>query len=224
MNFRRSLWALLAAAAVMTALDFNATPAQAQTRVVVVPNGGFYYSPGGPFLYTPGMQYSNWGSYPGMMYSPYYYSSYVAPYPAYNILPPPFMTYNASSSEPNNPYGSQKTAEDYGYTLEQQPRKRKSLSPAIPFQPEAEKTDPLAEAKRAKIEVTVPNADARVYMDGAPTRQGGINRVYYTPPLEDKSYKMTVKVEWTDQAGMHTKEKTFDLIQGEHIQFNPLTK
>lgn len=173
---------------------------------------------------------------PGVGYIPYQIP-YVAPYPYYGILPPPAYGFPwaspasgfpGSSQAGYDPSGTrQKTAEDYGYSREQfdqEPRKRPGMFPAVPFQA-PKQLDRQAEGRRARIEVTVPSADAVVLIDGAMTSQGGIDRVYVTPPLdEDRLYSTVIEVRWTDASGKAQSQKeSYDFIAGETIRY-PLKK
>jgi uncharacterized protein (TIGR03000 family) len=238
MKLQRSLWVLLAAALLLSPL---AAPTARAQRISGAFNWGYpygsypyFYTPGnfgGPFGGGVGMTpfFSNWGGYPGYGAYPMYYS-YQMPYPAYGILPPPFLT----AESPNRYAGysgslTGRTAEDYGYGrdyFDRDPQRRNSLSPAIPYRDTPKDkgaSDALADSRRVRIEVTVPDPDATVIIDGGKTQQSGRNRIYVTPPLqEDRFYTVTVEVQWNDD-GKKTKtaSKAFDVIPGETIQFAP---
>jgi uncharacterized protein (TIGR03000 family) len=140
-------------------------------------------------------------------YSNYYYNApayvpYVAPYPAYGILPPPFVTERYYMARQQTTSG--KTAEDYGQRVESQPRMRGSLYPALPY--EKTPAERLADSRRVRYEIEVPFEDAIVYIDGAKTKQTGLKRVFVTPPMdEDRNYTATIKVVMTNRF-----QKTFE--------------
>ena len=230
--------------ALLTAALFLSTPGSQESQA---------YGWRGYYGYRPNYSYSYPSQMSGGMSVPYYgyagmqvtgygytmpsYNPYVAPYPAYGILPPDH-TYGYGQSwygaDRTNPYGStRKTAEDYGYpreSFEQPPRKRSSLYPAIPFPIAAAATpvsresefDATADERRARLRVTLPKADAAVFIDDQPTRQSGMNRVFVTPPLQyDKNYYMTIEARWTDDTGKlqrETRTIEFVLFPNQRIQ------
>jgi uncharacterized protein (TIGR03000 family) len=52
---------------------------------------------------------------------------------------------------------------------------------------------------RAKLHVLLPDANARVFIEGTLTQQNGTNREFITPPLTpDKSYVYTIRATWMD--------------------------
>jgi uncharacterized protein (TIGR03000 family) len=154
-------------------------------------------------------------------YSSYSYSSnpYVAPYPAYGILPGPIMLGAWQFSGDTSYTG--RTAQDYGYTQDHfatPPRKRESMYPAVPF--EKAPGDRLADIRRVRFEIHVPYENAIVRIDGAETKQTGLNRVYLTPPMdEDRLFTSEFEVRWTDEQGKaHSQRKTFEFVAGETIR------
>jgi len=200
MKLHQCHWGLVAALALFGTVA--TTNADAQFR--------YYYSPMGPFvrspLYTPSYTYG------------YSYNPYVAPYPAYGILPGPVVLGAWQ-------YGSEgysgRTAQDYGYTQDQfatPPRKRTSLYPAVPF----EKTpgDRLADIRRVRFEIQVPSENAVVLIDGTETKQAGLSRVYLTPPMdEDRLFTSAFEVRWTDEQGKaQSLRKTFEFVAGETLR------
>lgn len=163
---------------------------------------------------------------PAVIQSPYYVDPYVpgftpnpyiAPLPAYGILPPPLATYQMIYGY--DPYlgGRQRsTTANSTDALDYVPRQRPDLYPAIPFgKSPAVATDP----RRARFEITVPVASASVLFDGAATKQTGLTRVFMTPQLvEDKFYTSTIEVVWRDEAGTELRrKKTFEFIAGETV-------
>jgi uncharacterized protein (TIGR03000 family) len=64
----------------------------------------------------------------------------------------------------------------------------------LPLSPGVRTQEP--ETRTAQIRVLVP-ADARVDIDGKPTRQTGETRLFVTPPLPvDRSFEYTIKATW----------------------------
>ena len=209
MKNQRSVWTFLAAGVLLASL--GTAPALAQ-RTFVAP---WFSYPSGPFLSggltVPSTYYFNYPTAP-------VYNPYVAPYPAYGILPPPFVTARHYESWTTPSQGTGKTAADYGYQIEAQPRMRSSLYPAVPFEKSPE--DRQADLRRVRYEIGVPFANAEVYIDGAKTKQTGLNRVFMTPPMdEDRYYTSTIKVQWVDSFNeMRTREKTFTFVAGETVR------
>ncbi len=131
----------------------------------------------------------------GVPYGWYYYNPYVAPLPAYGILPPPLATLGMVQG-------------NFGPARYELRRDRP---------PEKAAAELVADVTRFRFEVTVPTANAVVLIGGAKTNQQGLHRVYLTPPLiVDKHYTYTVEVQWTDDGGSRRTEKmSFDFLLGE---------
>ncbi len=193
MMYRRCVRALLLAAVVVGALGAQAFAGG--RRAAIVPFYG-YAEPA--FGYGYG----------------YYYNPYVAPFPAYGILPPPYSTIRMYYGDDNRTPGIAGTTTNQ---LDYVPRMRASEFPAVPFQKPPVEAAPVDLKQRFQFEITVPTADAVVLVEGAKTTQTGLHRVYMTPPLvADKHYAYTVEVQWTDEAGARRTEKTsFDFLLGE---------
>ena len=203
MKLQRSLWAMLAAGILLTTLAVSDVHAQRRF---------FFYSPQGPFV-----QSAPYGPIAPMY--PHAYNPYVAPYPAYGILPGPVILspwqYGAEQGF------SGRTAADYGYSREQfetPPRKRNAMYPAVPF--EKGPGDRMTEIRRVRFEITVPREDAIVLIDGVQTKQTGLNRVFLTPAMdEDRLFTSSFEVRWTDGAGKtQSIQRTFEFVAGETIR------
>jgi carbonic anhydrase len=82
--------------------------------------------------------------------------------------------------------------------------------------PEPEGKKPEAEGKKlARLEVTVPAADARLWIDGKEFPAKGLSRAYETPALAtDREIQYQVKVTWMDKGQEVTREKTVTLKRG----------
>lgn len=186
MIYRRCVWTLLAAAGVFALLASRAAAD----------------GPGYPY-WVP----SYYGQYPVPSWVPspaygwYYYNPYVAPYPAYGILPPPLATLQIVQRNMDRQAGLRRAA------------------------PPRESADELvADVSRFRFEVTVPTPDAIVLVNGSKTTQTGLQRSYVTPPLVvDKYYTYSVEVQWTDETGSkHVQKTSFDFLLGEptkHLRF-----
>ena len=152
-------------------------------------------------------------AYPPTAYTSY--PPYVMPLPAYGILPPPLATYYMLQGA-----GTGATGYNYGASTDQLdyiPRQRPSAYPAIPFEKSEVR---LSDLRRVRYEITVPFAHATVLIDGAKTKQTGLQRSFITPPLqEDKQYSTTVVVQWLDENKMpRTRQRTFTVVAGETIR------
>jgi len=67
----------------------------------------------------------------------------------------------------------------------------------------------------AVVHVTLPDANAEVWIEGQPTQQRGMNRVFISPPLESgKTYSYTLKATWNENGRQVTREKTIDFQPG----------
>lgn len=191
MNFRRSIWAFLAAAVILGPLGTAEVNAFGPRRTFAAP-------------YYPSMGY-------GM-----YYPMYIAPLPGYGILPPPFTTMNLYGYDSQAYFGG-RSVDDRAFTGDAAARKRPVLFPAVPFEKAAEER--VADLLRVRYEITVPSADAVVLLDGVKTKQTGLTRVFVTPPMqEEKEYTVTITVQWTDPSGkLQTREKAFTFLAGDTV-------
>jgi uncharacterized protein (TIGR03000 family) len=64
------------------------------------------------------------------------------------------------------------------------------------------------------LRVLVPNADAQVWFDDAPTRQRGMERVFTTPPLQQAG-TYTIKAQWTDNGRIVNQERQVQVQPGQ---------
>jgi uncharacterized protein (TIGR03000 family) len=221
MKSQHSVWASLVVAALVS--PFASSEAQASPPVTRSGFGSGVFLPleypfGGygpmPIMSNPIIQPQQTWSYQTMPT----YNPYIAPYPAFGILPPPFMTERSW----NRTAYTGKTAEDYGYSrdsVDPSPRQRPTLYPAIPFKEAEEKR--LVDAMRVKFFITVPEENAVVLMDGAKTKQTGKEREFVTPPIAaDKLFSSTIEVHWVDERGQKkSRIETFEFIAGESVRY-----
>jgi uncharacterized protein (TIGR03000 family) len=166
-----------------------------------------YYAPGPINYYYSPMNYG----YP-------YYNPYIAPYPAYGILPEPLATRAILGTGTYS--GARRTADEYGYdrALIDTPRKRASAYPAVPYE-NTPPVDKLADLRRVKFIVHVPTEDAVVLFDGAETKQTGLTRTFRTPPMEeDRLFSSTIEAIWRNDADKKEERKeTRKFVAGETI-------
>lgn len=212
MSNRRFILAFAVAAAVTLSLGSSAARAQ---RFLYWPGYGYPYGPimNGPLTepYTP---YANYSYY---YYTEPAYTPYVAPFPAYGILPPPFTTVRHYESQGTTNYGTNGTTGPEA-RLDYTPRARASLYPALPYEKSAQ--EKLADLRRVRYEITVPYANAEVYIDGVKTKQKGLKRTFVTPPMqEDRYYTADIKVTWVDQyQKARERSQAFTFVAGETIR------
>lgn len=150
-----------------------------------------------------------------------YVSPYVAPLPAYGILPPPLATYHMLYGSGYLGDSPARIVPETGVRdpYEAPPRKRPSVYPAVPFGEVVEARG--ADLRRVRYEITVPFEHCTVLIDGVKTSQTGLRRVFVTPPLEeDKQYQVTITVQWTDDGGeTRIRRKDFTVVAGETVKY-----
>ncbi len=132
--------------------------------------GGYYGGYGGGY-------YGGYGYYPGYGYGLYGYS----PYYGYGYSYPVYGGYPV--------YGY-----DYGYVVP--PVLGSNVTPALATQNYAYVPPAPAVDNLAHVRVIVP-ANAKVWFDGAATKETGSQREFVSPPLSDNGiYAYTVKATW----------------------------
>jgi len=161
--------------------------------------GGF-----GNFGFNPSFGYGfggPWGGVPGISYS--YFN------PSWTYTSP----FNVNGFDRSGPVIFP------GFSAAELPRMRPSLYPAIP-EP-AQEVIVVAmggeDKTRARIDMQVPAANAKVYLDGVLTKQTGLNRRFVTPKINPgRQYSFDVEVVWQDETGMsHQLRRTLNLRAGE---------
>ena len=144
------------------------------------PYGGYGY---GGYGYG-GYGYGGWGNpgygYPANGYPGYGYSGWTG----YGLLSAPVVTPVVS----------------YASTATPAPMLRPAVYPATAWRdPDPE---PTATTRRAQINVSVPSADAQIWIDGVRMKQTGLERRFVTPVLDaGTDYEMEVRASWRDSAG-----------------------
>ena len=192
MNVRKLVWALLTVT-LLGSLAIGEANAFWRRAYAAPYSGAYSYPLDTWYGYGSGYDYG-YG---------FHYNPYVAPLPAYGILPPPLATWNMLYGD-TSPYGKRTTG---GGGV----RTQGSLYPS----PAEAQTD----RRRVRFEITVPNADAVVKFDGAATKQKGLKRVFVTSPLqEDKEYSVTIEAQWPYEDKILRRQKTFTVVAGETVQ------
>jgi uncharacterized protein (TIGR03000 family) len=175
----------------------------------------YYYpahSPGRPYHYYNHRYYYSYGA----GYDPWWFGVYT-PYPSY--LPPgPSSTYGTRVAPP---YG-------YGYRLTPgayqsfyPPTPLASVAPSVPPAPVTSSTTPAGpqvNPKAAMLNVRVPEANAQVWIDGAPTSRQGILRQYVSPPLTPgRKYTYEITARWTENGKEVSQTRQVPIQAGETV-------
>ncbi|HXG11518.1 MAG TPA: TIGR03000 domain-containing protein [Gemmataceae bacterium] len=176
----------------------------------------YYYGWGSPYYGgwygTPG--YGRWYSsyyYPGYTYGwysrPYYsrwYYSYGYPY---------YYSSGFSPSYSSGFYGS--TYYTYPSTASYAGLERPSGTTQSFY------AGPGPGNDQVLVRVTVPEANARVWIDDHPTQQGGFERVFISPPLPSgRSYSYQIRAAWTQNGQEIIREKQVTFQPGETVTVN----
>lgn len=70
----------------------------------------------------------------------------------------------------------------------------------------------------AMVQVILPNPDAEVWFDNAPTTQRGMDRFFQSPPLEGQgNYQYTIKAKWNQDGKAVEQERRVDLTPGRPV-------
>jgi len=148
--------------------------------------------------YGPGMNYGMSGYFPGY-YMPYYYGN------SYSTFTVPGWGASGTNSS------------DGWYVAES----RASRFPAVALPV----SSPLLQVEtpigaRAEVVVSVPTAQAQVWVEGALTKQQGKIRRFATPSLRiGKEYEYQIVAQWTDSQGqVQTARKTVTFQAGDEVQ------
>ena len=205
MILRHSRCAFLAALAIIFGLEPGES--QARLRRIGYAPGGIVYESNvpGPVAYS-------------LMYPPY--SPYIMPLPGYGVLPPhlasnPWHYYGIQRQDAQFPAPRGQVPDLLDYT----PRKRNALHPAMPFERTPE--EQLADRRRVRFEIHVPDEKAVVFFDGVATKQAGLTRVFVTPPMdEDREYTAMIRVEFMGKESKTPKkrQREFTLVAGQTVK------
>jgi uncharacterized protein (TIGR03000 family) len=206
---------LVAALAFTFALAVAAQPADAGP---FGRRGGYY---GGGYY---GMRGYYGGGYNSGYYSPYTYgySGWTSPaWYAYNY---PYSTYNYGwTSAYAYPYSTNYYTygyPSYGINSYVAPASWDTSNPQYSQAARDLNTyrsfySPSQGGTDAMIKVEVPDPNARVYFDDAPTRQMGTERVFTSPPLDaNKSYTYTVRATWMENGREVNRSKDVKVQAG----------
>lgn len=68
----------------------------------------------------------------------------------------------------------------------------------------------------AMVHVLLPNPDAEVWFDNAPTQQRGFERMFMSPPLDPAGkYRYTIKTRWMENGTVVNRERNVDIVPGQ---------
>ncbi len=170
--------------------------------------------PGGVGVATPNysLQYGRGGYYPGSYYGGYY-PGYYGGYLQYPNDGGWYSSYPRSQSYysyPGQGYYSRPTRyTDPGWMTNSGESRINQASYDRPSE------------NQIALRVNVPDARARVWIEGQPTRQMGTERVYLSPPLEPgKTYTYTVRAAWMANGREMTEEKKQEGQPGQEVAIN----
>jgi uncharacterized protein (TIGR03000 family) len=65
--------------------------------------------------------------------------------------------------------------------------------------------------------VLLPDPNAQVWFDAAPTQQQGTDRVYSSPSLDAGNYKYTVKAQFMENGRKVDRERSINVQQGQAV-------
>lgn len=155
--------------------------------------GGFY--PGFGLGLGLGLGYGYGYGYGYPLYSDYFYASPLYPSPLYpsvvvpSVFPDPYLSQSS-------PYPGQ-----------------------APIAPQAGPLPPppaMPTAGTVRMEVILPDPQARVWVDGQPTVSTGTDRVYVTSPLDlGYTYSYTLRATWNQGGREVTTERQVDVEPGQ---------
>lgn len=168
--------------------------------------------------------FGRWGwfgtPYYGVSAYPYYYSSayYVSPsyytYPRYVYYPTYMYSYPAYSYSYTYPSYSSVT-----YVPTERSASYYAPSEIAPASSVSVMTN--QDDRQALLRVRVPREDARVWIENAPMRQGGTDRLFNSPPLDPgKDYSYTVRASWMANGQEVVREKEVRIRAGQQSAVN----
>lgn len=161
--------------------------------------GGYpYYRSGWGYPYSYGWSYP-YGSGLG-----YYGSSYYMPYTS--SMPGYYSTPYYTSSTPyyyTTPYYSSYPSSYYS-------------SPSIALQPTGYRDASYHDPNVVHLTVNVPNPDAQVWFDDAPTMQRGMERFFHTPSLQQGG-TYTIKARWIDGSRTVDQQRRVQVQPGQSV-------
>jgi uncharacterized protein (TIGR03000 family) len=70
----------------------------------------------------------------------------------------------------------------------------------------------------AMIRVMVPDPNAEIWFDSAPTKQRGTDRMFHSPPLDGNArYGYTIKARWMDNGRPVEQERRVEVQPGQSV-------
>jgi len=175
---------------------------------------GSWYG-GGPYY---GSSYNYGTPYYGSSYSygtPYYGSSYSYGAPSYYNRYPGYSNWSGTGYS-TAPYSttyssapldmSTSMAQGYG-----------------PYTSQSFYSGPTSYEDRVRMRVIVPTPDTRPWLEGRLMDQTGMERLFYSPPLQPGEYIYTMRASWTDNGREVTREKQLTVRPGQEqtVFFGP---
>ena len=69
----------------------------------------------------------------------------------------------------------------------------------------------------ANVRVIVPNPDAEIWFNNAPTQQRGFERLFASGPIEPGNYAYTIKARWTENGQAVERTRTVQVQPGQPV-------
>jgi len=81
---------------------------------------------------------------------------------------------------------------------------------------------PSVSANQVLIRIVVPAPDARVWIEGQPTQQSGLERFFLSPTLEPGNYTYTIRSTWMENGREVNRQKQVSVRPGQEfvVRFN----
>jgi len=204
------LWAAVLGCVGVLALS---DPVSAQYRGGV--SHGGYHAGAGNYYHN----YSGLGYHSGVHYYPsgHYYSGFrTGGYPYYRNY---YGGYNYSYPRYNYSYLPQYYGYNYGYSapgyVDQNyvaPAASYSEFSSSYYQPPAANTVPV---NKAVIQVTLPNPEGSLWVEGYKMETGGTVRTFETPPLDPGNYTYHIIASWPENGRLVTQERDVAMTPGQ---------
>jgi uncharacterized protein (TIGR03000 family) len=81
-------------------------------------------------------------------------------------------------------------------------------------------SEPANNQQIATMVVLVPRTDAKVWVDGAPTNQQGMERSFNSPPLEPGNYVYTIRARWVENGQPVERDRRVNVQPGQSVRVN----
>ena len=71
---------------------------------------------------------------------------------------------------------------------------------------------------RAFVRISVPDANAKIFVEGQDMNDNGNLRTYRSPPLkDDRNYSYEIRTEWTENGQARKETRKFPVHPGDHV-------